>query len=126
MLPMLRALFKPGGWAHGAGSVALLANANEFFGLSSAECTGPRGLCTPTALEIAAFLCVVAPNMNQGVWRGHFRVYPPVSAPWPARVPPPIPPANLWEKFTLGGSVNVGVFYIQVRGFLLLLLACPL
>ena len=83
--------------------------------------------CDPTALELQAVLCALAPGMNQGMWRGTMRLYPEVTAPWTVRVPVAIPPANLWRKFTLDActpgepcegeatGVGVGSFYIQVR-----------
>ena len=114
VLPMLRAVFG-GGWAHGGASVALLANGHKFWGMGATECLGAPHHCQPTFLDVSSFLCKVAPGMNQGMWRTHMRVYPPPEAPWPAKVPVPIPPANMWDKFTMGGKAGVGVFYIQVR-----------
>ena len=127
-LARLRAIFKPGAWAHAAGSVLLLPRANQFFGVGSPECAALVTRCEPTALEVQAALCALAPGMNQGMWRGTLRVYPAVEAPWRVRVPVPIPPANLWSKFTLekcvpgeacegeARGVGIGMFYIQVRG----------
>jgi hypothetical protein len=126
-LARLQAIFAPGAWAHAAGSVLLFPRANGYFGVESPECAGPGMRCDPTALELQAVLCALAPGMNQGMWRGTMRLYPEVAAPWAVRVPVAIPPANLWRKFTLetctpgeacegeARGVGIGSFYIQVR-----------
>ena len=126
-LQRLQAILTPGAWKHAARSVLVFPRANGYFGVDSPECAGPGVRCDPTALELQAVLCALAPGMNQGMWRGTMRLYPEVTAPWAVRVPVAIPPANLWRKFTLDAcmagepcegeatGVGIGSFYIQVR-----------
>jgi hypothetical protein len=125
-LQRLQAILAPGAWQHAARSVLVFPRANGYFGVHSPECAGPGMRCDPTAVELQAVLCALAPGMNQGVWRGTMRLYPEVTAPWAVRVPVAIPPANLWRKFTLDAcmpgepcegeatGVVIGSSYIQV------------
>ena len=99
--------------AHGALSASLFPGVRSYFGLASPECASSAAACEATALELAAALCAGAPRVNQGTWKGVFRAYPHVAAPWTVAIPTPLIPASLWDSFTLSGRVGIGNFYIQ-------------
>lgn len=98
---------------HAAASVAIFTGVGKFFGLGSPECAASPAACEATTLELQSAVCKAAPRVNQGIWKGVFRAYPHVAAPWVVAMPVPIIPPSLWGKFTLDGKVGVGNFYIQ-------------
>ena len=97
---------------HGPRSVMLFSGAASFSEPTS-PCPIDSNICEPTTIELVALLCSTAPHLNQGIWKGVFRVYPPVRAPWSIIMPTPVIPPSLWAAFTLNSTISIGSLYIQ-------------